>query len=109
MINPPAASAKRKRKGGGHRTRAFRPHPWPKCHREGCWHRVPPECICGVCGRAYQPRFGVALPHTHQGGTPCCPGACTRSDECGRCADRCPLECSECGVCADYCRCTKQR
>lgn len=61
-----------------------RPHPWPKCRapysdptskKTNCWHRVPPECIHEACQRAYQPVGGPELPHTHNGGTPCCPRA----------------------------------
>lgn len=99
-----------KRKGGGHRTRGFVPHPWRKCR--ACWHRVDPLLIhhapvgAPECERAYRAPGGPPIYHKHQGGEPCCPGVCLREDECGRCRDRLPRPCmrdDHCGRCEDRC------
>ena len=84
--------------GGQLGGRSGRVNEWRKCQRQGCWHRVPPGAIHAACMRAWA--LGPALPPTHQGGIPCCPGVC---DFCARCLDRCPGKCSRCGKCLDLC------
>ena len=85
-----------------------RENAWKRCLAHGCWHRVPPGSIHQdlSCMRARGPPWGPPRPGTHNQGAPCCPGLCTRPDNCKRCLDHCPGACGRpdaCGRCSDRC------